>query len=233
MKKFKKMFCAIFAIMIFMTSVLTVNTQAKGVTAPKATQIVKVYNASHGIKVKWQVVNGVSGYQVQTARSKDFKKEKKTYTVAKPKTSAKTIGDFKAEKTYYFRVRTYKKSGKKTAYSKWSSVKKFKAPNFVEIDGNEYIVCTNNNNHQCVCGNVGKWFNSRKENVDYVEDEMDYWNDLEDKGIISWEEKCKKCPVGYECWSCGFCGKWTGDMCYRGDGDSSDTVTKDPPAHIN
>ena len=60
---------------------------------------------------------------------------------------------------------------------------------------------------------------------------MDYWNNLEDKGLISWEECGKKCPVGYECWSCGFCGKWTGDMCYRGpDGVA---ITKDPPAHIN
>ena len=231
MKNIKKMLCVLFAIVTVMTSILTVNTQAKNIKPPQATQIVKVYAAKNGMRVKWQAVNKASGYQIQTARSKDFKKEKKTYTVAKPKASAKTLNDFKAKKTYYVRVRAYKKAGKKNVYSKWSNVKKFKSPNLMEIDGDVYIVCSTNDNHQCVCGNVGKWFNSRKEVVKYVEDEMDYWCDIEDQGLISWDEACEKCPVGYECWSCGFCGKWTGDMCYRGpDGVA---ITKDPPAHIN
>ena len=233
MKNIKKMLCVLFAIVTVMTSIFTVNTQAKNIKPPQATQVVKVYAAKNGMRVKWQVVNKVSGYQIQTARSKDFKKEKKTYTVAKPKASAKTLNDFKAKKTYYVRVRAYKKAGKKNVYSKWSNVKKFKSANLMEIDGNVYIVCSTNDNHQCVCGNVGKWFNSRKEVIDYVEDEMHYWDNLEDKGLISWEECGKKCPCGYECWSCGFCGKWTGNMYYRGDGDSSDTVVKDPPPHIS
>ena len=231
MKQIKRMLCAIFAIMIFATSVFTVNTQAKNVKPPQATQVVKVYAAKNGMRVKWQVVNKVSGYQIQTARSKDFKKEKKTYTVAKPKASAKTLNDFKAKKTYYVRVRAYKKAGKKNVYSKWSNVKKFKSPNLMEIDGDVYIVCSTNDNHQCVCGNVGKWFNSREDVVKYIEDEMHYWCELCRSDVISWEEKNEKCPVGYECWSCGFCGKWTGDMCYRGpDGVA---ITKDPPAHIS
>lgn len=233
MKNIKKMLCVLFAIVTVMTSILTVNTQAKNIKPPQATQVVKVYAAKNGMRVKWQVVNKVKGYQIQTARSKDFKKEKKTYTVAKPKASAKTLNDFKAKKTYYVRVRAYKKAGKKNVYSKWSNVKKFKSPNLMEIDGDVYIVCSTNDNHQCVCGNVGRWFNSRKEVVDYVESEMDYWCDIEDQGLISWDEARKKCPCGYECWSCGFCGKWTGNMYYRGDGDSSDTVVKDPPPHIS
>ena len=232
MKNIKKMLCVLFAIVTVMTSILTVNTQAKNIKPPQATQIVKVYAAKNGMRVKWQVVNKVKGYQIQTARSKDFKKEKKTYTVAKPKASAKTLNDFKAKKTYYVRVRAYKKAGKKNIYSKWSNVKKFKSPNLMEIDGDVYIVCSTNDNHQCVCGNVGRWFNSRKEFVKYVEDEMHYWGALEDKGIISWDEYVLKKPCGYECWSCGFCGKWTGDMCYCDENDLSETVTKDPPPHI-
>lgn len=230
MKQIKKMLCVLFAIVTVMTSVLTVNTQAKNIKPPQATQVVKVYAAKNGMRVKWQVVNKVSGYQIQTARSKDFKKEKKTYTVAKPKASAKTLNDFKAKKTYYVRVRAYKKAGKKNVYSKWSNVKKFKSPNLMEIDGNVYIVCSTNDNHQCVCGNVGKWFNSRKEVVDYIEDEMRYWGALEDKGIISWDEYCEKCPDGYECWSCGFCGKWTGDFKYSLPG--GDPVERNPYPHI-
>ena len=221
MKNIKKMLCVLFAIVTVMTSIFTVNTQAKNVKPPQATQVVKVYAAKNGMRVKWQVVNKVSGYQIQTARSKDFKKEKKTYTVAKPKASAKTLNDFKAKKTYYVRVRAYKKAGKKNVYSKWSNVKKFKSPNLMEIDGNVYIVCSTNDNHQCVCGNVGRWFNSRKEVVDYVENEMDYWCGLYDRGILSFEESCEKSPGGYECWSCGFCGKWTGDALFDIDGEAT------------
>ena len=232
MKNIKKMLCVLFAIVTVMTSIFTVNTQAKNVKPPQATQVVKVYAAKNGMRVKWQVVNKVSGYQIQTARSKDFKKEKKTYTVAKPKASAKTLNDFKAKKTYYVRVRAYKKAGKKNVYSKWSNVKKFKSPNLMEIDGNVYIVCSTNDNHQCVCGNVGRWFNSRKEVVDCVESEMDYWWGLYEANLISWEEAVLKSPCGYECWSCGFCGKWTGDMRYRQE-SGGPLVTKDPPPHIS
>lgn len=230
MKNIKKMLCVLFAIVTVMTSIFTVNTQAKNIKPPQATQVVKVYAAKNGMRVKWKVVNKVSGYQIQTSRSKDFKKEKKTYTVAKPKASAKTLNDFKAKKTYYVRVRAYKKAGKKKVYSKWSNVKKFKSPNLMEIDGNVYIVCSTNDNHQCVCGNVGRWFNSRKEVVDCVESEMDYWWGLYEANLISWEEAVLKSPCGYECWSCGFCGKWTGDMCYRGPDNVA--ITKDPPPHI-
>ena len=232
MKNIKKMLCVLFAIVTVMTSIFTVNTQAKNIKPPKATQVVKVYAAKNGMRVKWQVVDKASGYQIQTARSKDFKKEKKTYTVAKPKASAKTLNDFKAKKTYYIRVRAYKKAGKKNAYSKWSNVKKFKSPNLMEIDGDVYIVCSTNDNHQCVCGNVGRWFNSRKDFVDYVEDEMHYWCELYRSDVISLEEKALKCPCGYECWSCGFCGKWTGNMYYNDENDYSETIIKDPPPHI-
>lgn len=39
---------------------------------------------------------------------------------------------------------------------------------------------------------------------------MEYWCDVEDQGLNSWDEVRLKCPCGYECCSCGFCGKWTG-----------------------
>lgn len=230
MKNIKKMLCVLFAIVTVMTSILTVNTQAKNIKPPQATQIVKVYAAKNGMRVKWQVVNKVKGYQIQTARSKDFKKEKKTYTVAKPKASAKTLNDFKAKKTYYVRVRAYKKAGKKTIYSKWSNVKKFKSPNLMEIDGDVYIVCSTNDNHQCVCGNIGGWYKSKDEFFDAYMAEANYWYDLCDTETISWDEFLEKSPCGYECWSCGFCGKWTGNMYYRGPHGSS--IVKDPPSHI-
>ena len=219
MKNIKKLLCVLLAVVTVLSSLLIVPTSAKSL---KSTQIESVSILTTGIRIKWTAVKGVSGYQIQTARSKDFKKNKTTFNVAKPNASAKRLRNkdlkaFKPYKKYYVRIRTYKKSGKKTAYSKWSAAKSFKTPNLIEMEDHTYVVCTTNDNHQCVCGNVGKWFNSRKEFVKYVEDEMDYWCDIEDQGLISWDEAREKCPCGYEGWSCGFCGKWTGNLKFSDD----------------
>ena len=76
------------------------------------------------------------------------------------------------------------------------------------------VTCTNNGNHSQACGNMGKWFNSKSDVKAYVDKEMKYWADLEESGEITREEYYKKCPSGYECWSCGYCGKWTGNFKY-------------------
>ena len=165
MKNIKKMLCVLFAIVTVMTSIFTVNTQAK---ALKSTQVESISILTTGIRIKWNAVKGVSGYQIQTARSKDFKKNKTTFNVAKPNASAKKLKDkdlksLKPYKRYYVRIRTYKKSGKKTIYSKWSAVKNFKTPNLITYYDYTYVVCTTNGNHQCVCGNSGKWVDSKAE----------------------------------------------------------------------
>ncbi|MFR8616242.1 MAG: fibronectin type III domain-containing protein [Anaerostipes hadrus] len=51
-------------------------------------------------------------------------KESKTKTISKNKTTSYTIKKLKKKKTYYVRIRTYKKASGKTYYSGWSSVKK-------------------------------------------------------------------------------------------------------------
>ena len=75
--------------------------------------------------------------------------------------------------------------------------------------------CTNNNNHSIKCGNMGRWFNSKDE-VDAYWDKVDisYFEQYQN-GIITFEEYHKKSPYGYECWSCSYCGKWTGNFKYN------------------
>lgn len=75
--------------------------------------------------------------------------------------------------------------------------------------------CTNNNNHSASCGNIGNWYNNKS-------DIEEYWNTVRNnlinqynKGDITWEEYISKVPSGYECWSCSYCGKWTGNFKYR------------------
>lgn len=76
--------------------------------------------------VKWKKNTAGNGYQIQYSTSKKFAKGNKTKTISKNKTTSYTIKKLKKKKTYYVRIRTYKKVSEKTYYSEWSSVKKVK-----------------------------------------------------------------------------------------------------------
>lgn len=70
------------------------------------------------IKLSWKKVSGATGYQIKYSTSKKFKKSNtKTVTIKKTK---KTFKNLKYNKKYYFKIRAYKKSGKKKIYSAWS-----------------------------------------------------------------------------------------------------------------
>ncbi|MCR5816169.1 MAG: fibronectin type III domain-containing protein, partial [Ruminococcus sp.] len=74
-------------------------------------------------KATWtKTTKPVSGYQISYSTSQKFAKSK---TKKSTKTSI-TINKLNKNKTYYVRVRTYKKVGNKIYYSKWSNVKKVK-----------------------------------------------------------------------------------------------------------
>ncbi len=72
--------------------------------------------------------------------------------------------------------------------------------------------CSNNNNHSMKCGNMGRWFDSKSDVKAYVDLVMKSWADKWESGEISDDEYFANCPQGYECWSCGYCGKWTGNF---------------------
>lgn len=76
--------------------------------------------------VKWGKNTAGNGYQIQYSTSKKFAKGNKTKTISKNKTTSYTIKKLEKKKTYYVRIRTYKKVSGKTYYSGWSSVKKVK-----------------------------------------------------------------------------------------------------------
>ena len=99
---------------------------SKPVAKPKSAKIKKVKAAKKAIAVEWKKVSGVKGYQVQVATDKKFKKNKKTATVKKQKTTKVTIKKLKAKKKYYVRIRTYKTVNGKKIYSYWSKVKTVK-----------------------------------------------------------------------------------------------------------
>ena len=101
--------------------------QAKNtVSKPKSTNPKKVKAAKKAVSVEWKKVSGVSGYEIQLATDKKFKKNKKTVNIKKQKTTKTTIKKLKAKKKYYVRIRTYKIVNGKKVYSSWSKVKSVK-----------------------------------------------------------------------------------------------------------
>lgn len=77
------------------------------------------------ITVYWKKDKSVSGYQIQIADNKKMSKGKKTISVSKKKTSY-TVKKLKSRKTYYVRIRSYKKVKGKIYYSHWSKIKAIK-----------------------------------------------------------------------------------------------------------
>ena len=95
--------------------------------------LTKVAKKSKKLVATWKTTGGVDGYQVQYCTSKKFKskvgKTKHTLKTATVKGASKKTyktPKLKKGKTYYVRVRAYKKIGKKTYYSGWTKVKKVK-----------------------------------------------------------------------------------------------------------
>ena len=103
------------------------TTAVVTVTKPKSTKIKKVKGSKKAVAVTWSKVSGVNGYEIQLATDKKFKKNKKTVTIKKQKTTSTTVKKLKAKKKYYVRIRTYKTVNGKKVYSSWSSVKSVKS----------------------------------------------------------------------------------------------------------
>lgn len=94
---------------------------------PKGTKIktVKALKGKKKARVIWKRNRTVTGYQIQYSRYPSMKKAKRL-TIRKNKTVKKTVARLKKGKRYYFRVRTYKKSGGTKYYSNWSGKKSVK-----------------------------------------------------------------------------------------------------------
>lgn len=101
----------------------TKNTET---AKPKKTSIKKLSKGKKKFTVTWAKVSGVKGYQIQYSSDKKFKKNNKSVTVTKQKTTKATVKKLKSKKKYYVRVRTYKTINGKKIYSSWSKVKSVK-----------------------------------------------------------------------------------------------------------
>ena len=104
----------------------TTKSASKTTSKPKNTKFKKVKGSKKAIALTWAKVKGVKGYQIQLATDKKFKKNKKTVTIKKQKTTKKAVKKLKAKKKYFVRIRTYKTVNGKKVYSSWSKAKTVK-----------------------------------------------------------------------------------------------------------
>lgn len=209
----KKIFSLLLSFVMLISIVSLVDFSAFATSMPTTT-ITSVKAQNKAFTVKWKKKSSITGYQIQYSTNSKFKKGNKSIKIKSAKTVSKKITKLKVAKKYYVRIRTYK--GKK--YSKWSKVKSIKTTKESKCNKDNIqkeTHCTDNNNHSIKCGNMGRWFNSRDEVDNYwVQVDNNYAKQYLD-GIITFEEYHKKSPGGYECWSCSYCGKWTGNFKYN------------------
>lgn len=77
----------------------------------------------HTTKLCWKKDTGVSGYQISFGSNKKFTGAKDQKVGAETSCILKKL---KSGKVYYIRIRSYKKSGSKLLYSRWSNIKTVK-----------------------------------------------------------------------------------------------------------
>ena len=210
----KRILSLLLSVVMLVSAMSLVDFSAFAASKLPATSITSLSAKDNGFKIKWKKKSGITGYQIQYSTNSKFKKGNKSIKIKNAKTISKKITKLKAAKKYYVRIRTYK--GKK--YSKWSKVKSIKTPKdtkSIKDNIQKETHCTNNNNHSIKCGNMGKWFTSKSDIDDYWEEVVQKYSKQYENGEITWETYCKKSPYGYECWSCSYCGKWTGNFKYR------------------
>ncbi|MEI3289925.1 MAG: fibronectin type III domain-containing protein [Eubacterium sp.] len=193
-----KKFLTIVMTVIILVAAITSSTVTFAASMPTTT-ITSIKAQNKAFTVKWKKKSSITGYQIQYSTNSKFKKNNKKIKIKNSKTVSKKITGLNPTQKYYVRIRTYK--GKK--YSSWSKKK------CIIVENSH---CTNNSNHSIKCGNIGKWFNNRNDIVEYYKSEVNKWNNKIDNDEITYNEYLKNVPSGYECWSCSYCGKWTGNF---------------------
>ena len=210
----KRILSLLLSVVMLVSAMSLVDFSAFAASKLPATSITSLSAKDNGFKIKWKKKSSITGYQIQYSTNSKFKKGNKSIKIKNVKTVSKKITKLKVAKKYYVRIRTYK--GKK--YSKWSKVKSIKTTKESKCNKDNIqkeTHCTNNNNHGMSCGNIGKWFNNKREIEQYLKEIDNNYAQKYENGEITYQEYVTKVPYGYECWSCSYCGKWTGNFKYR------------------
>ena len=99
------------------TKHITVTVNPAGTTLTTAKSL-----SGRKAQITWKKNGYVTGYEIQYSVNKNFRSGSKK-TVSGASKTKYTLTKLQKNKTYYVRIRTYKKSGTKKYYSSWSKVK--------------------------------------------------------------------------------------------------------------
>ena len=99
------------------TKYITVTVNPAGTTLTTAKNL-----SGRKAQITWKKNGYVTGYEIQYSVNKNFRSGSKK-TVSGASKTKYTLTKLQKNKTYYVRIRTYKKSGTKKYYSSWSKVK--------------------------------------------------------------------------------------------------------------
>lgn len=101
---------------------------------PKPATVTAKATAKQGaVKLTWNKVSSAKGYQIQYSTKSDFSSAKSIY-IENNSTTAKTLSDLGSNKTYYIRIRAYKKLNNSKLYGYWSEAIKVKTRHVNEAD---------------------------------------------------------------------------------------------------
>jgi len=93
---------------------------------PPAVTGLKVKGGKGQLTASWKKGKNISGYQLQYSTNKSFAATNKpnSVTINKADTVKKTVKSLKRKRTYYVRIRSFKKVDNSKYYSAWSAIKK-------------------------------------------------------------------------------------------------------------
>ena len=100
------------------SATVTITVEPKKAVISKVTPV-----KGKKLTVQWKKDASVTGYEVQCALKKDFKKVASKATIKKAKTTKVTLKKLKKGKKYYVRVRAYKTVKGRKYIGAWSSMK--------------------------------------------------------------------------------------------------------------
>lgn len=86
---------------------------------PAAIKLSSLKAGKQSLTVKWKKGSGIDGYEIEYSLKESFKNAEKV-TVSKAETTITVLEGLKEKKTYYVRIRGFKKIKGKDYYSEWS-----------------------------------------------------------------------------------------------------------------
>lgn len=161
--------------------------------------------------------NSLSNEENKQEETKKITQEEKKYDNNQQKTTKNTTEKVQEIKTAQEKTEKVKtKQVENTKEDKQTTLPQETSNNYTEYEINiaPKKECENNN-HLIDAGNSGRWFENQEETKAYYNKELSKWGNLWESGEIEKEEYLKKCPYGYEEWTCPQCHKWTINFYYR------------------